>query len=77
MRTAGTLLQDPYAEPTFAEYHPHGTGYWSPDAPIAPEYFPYNRCTVQQCMVCGRACLAYVEAAAITSSRESVRSIRS
>jgi hypothetical protein len=31
MRTAGTLLQDPYAEPTFAEYHPHGTGYWSPD----------------------------------------------
>jgi hypothetical protein len=62
MRAAGTLLLDPYSEPTFAEYHPHDTSYWSPDAPIAPAWFPYNRCTVQQCTVCGRACLAYVEA---------------
>jgi hypothetical protein len=62
MRTVGTLQGDPYAEPTFAEYHPRGTAYWSPDAPIAPRYFPYNRCTVQQCTVCGRGCLTYVEA---------------
>jgi hypothetical protein len=62
MRTVGTLAGDPYAEPTFAEYHPNGTHYWSPDAPIALQHFPYNRCTVQQCGVCGRACLAYVEA---------------
>jgi hypothetical protein len=62
MRTAGTLAGDPYVEATFAEYHPHGTGYWSPDAPIAPRFFPYNRCTVLQCTVCGRACLSYVEA---------------
>ena len=62
MRTVGTLLDDPYADPTFAEYHPHGTSYWSPDAPVAPRYFPYNRCTVQQCAVCGRSCLSYVEA---------------
>jgi hypothetical protein len=62
MRAAGTLLGDPYAEPTFAEYHPEGTSYWSPGAPIAPRYFPTNRCTVQQCTVCGRSCLTYVEA---------------
>jgi len=62
MRTVGTLMGDPYADPTFAEYHPHGTDYWSPEAPIAPRYFPANRCTVQQCTVCGRCCLSYVEA---------------
>jgi len=61
MRNAGTLVVDPYAEPTYAEYHPHGSNYWSPEAPIAPQYFPYNRCTAQQCTVCGRCCLAYVE----------------
>ena len=62
MRPAGTLMPDPYAEPTYAEYHPHGTNYWSPDAPIALRHFPANRCTVQQCSVCERACLRYVEA---------------
>jgi hypothetical protein len=62
MRTVGTLLEDPYVEPTFAEYHLQGSSYWSPVAPIAPHYFPYNRCTVQQCTVCGRSCLTYVEA---------------
>jgi len=62
MRPAGTLAGDPYFDPTFAEYHPHGTNYWSPDAPIAIHYFPYNRCAVQQCSVCLRYCLSYVEA---------------
>lgn len=62
MRGVGTLMADPYADPTYAEYHPHGSSYWSAEAPIAPHYFPYNRCTVEQCTVCGRACLAYVEA---------------
>ncbi|MGJ7917005.1 hypothetical protein ACI48D_16215 [Massilia sp. LXY-6] len=62
MRTACTLTGDPYLEPTYAEYHPHGSAYWSADAPIAPRYFPYNRCTAQQCTVCGRSCLRYVEA---------------
>jgi hypothetical protein len=61
MRTIGTLLDDPHTEPTYAEYHPDGTGYWSPDAPIAIRFYPYNRCTVLQCEVCGRACLSYVE----------------
>jgi hypothetical protein len=62
MRRIGTLLEDPYLEPTHAEYHPDRTGYWSADAPIAPRYYPYNRCTVQRCTVCGRSCLSYVEA---------------
>jgi hypothetical protein len=62
MCTVGTLLIDPYVEPTYVEYHPDGTSYWSPDAPIAPRYFPYNRCTVRQCTQCARCCLSYVEA---------------
>jgi len=62
MQAVGTLAGDPYDEPTYAEYHPLGTHYWSADAPIAIRHFPYNRCAVQQCTVCGRCCLAYVEA---------------
>jgi hypothetical protein len=62
MRIAGTLAGDPYDDPTFAEYHPAGTHYWSADAPIAMRHFPYNRCSVLQCRECGRCCLKYVEA---------------
>jgi hypothetical protein len=62
MRVLGTLLRDPYVEPTFAEYHPAGTNYWSRDAPIAVHHYPYNRCSVWQCMVCERCCLMYTEA---------------
>jgi hypothetical protein len=62
MRVVGTLLGDPYDEPTFAEYHPAGTRYWSDDAPIAPRHYPANRSAVLQCGVCGRCCLKYVEA---------------
>ena len=58
----GTLLDDPYAEPTFAEYHPAGTHYDSADAPIAPRFYPFNRCTVARCMDCGRHYLRYNEA---------------
>jgi len=62
MRTVGTLAGDPYAEPSYAEYHPHGSHYWSPEAPVALRHFPYNRCAVQQCSLCQRCCLTYVEA---------------
>ena len=57
-----TLVDDPYDEPTFAEYHPHGTRYDSPDAPIAPRYFPYNISQVARCRDCGRHYLRYNEA---------------
>ena len=58
----GTLFDDPYDEPTFAEYHPAGTHYDSADAPIAPRFYPFNRCTVARCMDCGRHYLRYNEA---------------
>jgi hypothetical protein len=62
LKDIGTLLENPYDEPSFAEYHPHGTRYESADAPIAPRYFPYNRCNVSACGVCGRCYLRYTEA---------------
>ena len=58
----GTLMDDPYDEPTFVEFHPNDTRYESEDAPIAPRYYPYNRCTVARCMNCGRNYLRYNEA---------------
>ena len=48
-------------EPTFAEYHPQGTRYESPQAPIALAYFPFNRCDVWQCERCDRHWLRYTE----------------
>jgi hypothetical protein len=58
----GTLFEDHFVEPTFEEFHPSGTRYDSPNAPIAPRYFPYNRCTVAECRICGRHFLRYTEA---------------
>jgi hypothetical protein len=58
----GTLVDDPYDEPTFSEYHPQGTRYESEEAPIAPRYFPCNRSQVIRCLACGRHFLRYNEA---------------
>jgi hypothetical protein len=58
----GTLFDDPYDEPTFAEFHPAGTRYDSETAPIAPAFYPYNRSTVARCLDCGRHYLRYNEA---------------
>jgi len=58
----GTLFDDPYDEPTFAEFHPAGTRYDSDAAPIAAAFYPYNRCTVARCLDCGRHYLRYNEA---------------
>lgn len=55
-------------EPTFEEFHPHGTRYESPQAPIALAYFPFNRCDVHACTRCGCAVLRYTEYGAITST---------
>lgn len=62
LQEIGTLLDDPFIEPTFAEFHLSGTRYASPNAPIAPRYFPYNRCIVARCTACGRHFLRYTEA---------------
>lgn len=60
-RVASALDDDPYAELTLAEYHPEGTHYDSPDAPIATGHFPTNRSEVWGCIDCGRAFLRYTE----------------
>lgn len=64
MRLVGTLRkpqQDDQAELTFEEFHPDGTRYESANAPIAPGYFPFNRCNVHACTRCGCAVLKYTE----------------
>jgi hypothetical protein len=58
----GFLFDDPYDEPTFAEYHPAGTRYESEAAPIAMRFYPYNRCAVVRCQDCDRHYLRYNEA---------------
>jgi hypothetical protein len=62
LEEVATLVEDPYADPTYTEYHPNGTRYDSEDAPIAPRYYPCNRCQVARCMNCGRHYLRYNEA---------------
>jgi hypothetical protein len=61
LRQVGTLRRPDVEEPTLEEYHPGGTNAWSADAPIAPAFFPYNRCDVWQCAQCGRPFLRYTE----------------
>jgi hypothetical protein len=62
LEEVGFLFDDPYDEPTFAEFHPAGTHYDSPLAPIAPRFYPYNRCALARCLDCGRHYLRYNEA---------------
>jgi hypothetical protein len=57
----GTLRDAAEEEPTVVELHEEGTRYESPQAPIAPDYFPFNRCEVWACRACGRGFLQYTE----------------
>jgi len=57
----GTLVDPHIEDPTLDEYHPNGTHGWSADAPVAPAYFPYNRCTVWTCSACAKVFLRYTE----------------
>lgn len=61
LRRVGTLRDEAVADPTVEEYHPGGSHSWSPDAPIAPAFFPYNGCDVYACAACGRPFLRYTE----------------
>lgn len=49
------------SEPTFEEFHPENTNIWSVEAPVAPLYYPYNRCAVWECSACQRVYLRYIE----------------
>jgi len=57
----GTLRDPAIDDPTVAECHPDGTHAWSPDAPIAPAWFPYNRSDLWRCKTCRRPFLRYTE----------------
>lgn len=46
---------------TLDEYHPAGTGYWSPDAPIALGWYPYNRSSAWRCVHCAGVFLRTTE----------------
>ncbi|MGJ7613531.1 MULTISPECIES: hypothetical protein [unclassified Variovorax] len=61
MQQVGTLRDPELSEPTFEEWHPNGTRYDSPDAPISVRHFPYNRCDVYRCTSCTRLVLRYTE----------------
>jgi hypothetical protein len=61
MKPVGTLRDPDLAEPTFEEKHPNGTRYESPDAPVAVNFFPYNRCDIWRCSTCQRHLMRYTE----------------
>lgn len=43
------------------EFHPQGTHLWSPDAPIALGWHPYNQSTLWRCRDCAGVFLRYTE----------------
>ena len=61
MQPLGTLRDADIYEQTTDEYHADGTRYESPTAPIAVNFFPYNRCDVHACTQCHRVLLRYTE----------------
>ena len=61
MTQIATLRDPSLDEPTFEEHHPQGTRYDSAGAPVALQFFPYNRCDVWRCSQCARHLLRYTE----------------
>lgn len=61
LQRLGTLRDPEEADPTVQELHADGSRYESAHAPIAPAWFPYNRCEVWTCRTCGRGFLQYTE----------------
>ena len=60
LKLVGTLKVEDAPE-SWEEFHPNGTQIWSPEAPIAVGYHPYNRCDLYQCIDCSRIYLRYTE----------------
>lgn len=61
MTQAATLCDPTVEEATLEEKHPRGTRYDSPDAPVAIQFFPYNRSDLWHCSRCDRHLLRYTE----------------
>jgi len=45
----------------YSEYHPENTNYWSEDAPIAINFYPYHESIIRRCKKCGEVFLNYTE----------------
>ena len=61
MRLLGSLRDPDIYEPTVDEFHPQGTRYASPDAPIAVNFFPCNISDAYACERCQQVVLRYTE----------------
>jgi hypothetical protein len=61
MQALGTLRDPDIYEPTAEEFHPQGTRYAAPDAPIAVKFFPYNVSDVFACSTCEKVVMRYTE----------------
>ena len=61
LKPVATLRDTELLEPTFEEYHPNGTRYEDPRAPVSLPHFPTNRCDVHACQRCGQHVLRYTE----------------
>ncbi len=61
MRALGSLRDPDEYSPTQEEFHPDGTRYASPDAPIAVNFFPCNVSDVYACDSCHKVLLRYTE----------------
>lgn len=60
----GEITVDKDQDPSLDEYHPDGTHFWSEDAPVCLEFFPYNISSIWGCKRCSRAFLRFTEAGA-------------
>lgn len=69
LRFIGEITIDKEQDLTLDEYHPNGTHFWSEDAPIYFEFFPYNISSVWGCKHCSRAFLRFTEAGAYHSEQ--------
>lgn len=61
MQAIATLQDPENHELSFEEFHPNGTRYDSPQAPVALGFFPTNRSTVFECQRCKQCALRYTE----------------
>jgi hypothetical protein len=61
MKRVGTLRDTHHIDPTFNELHPNNTRYESENAPVAVNFYPYNRSDVYHCTDCQQVVLKYVE----------------
>lgn len=64
LRPVGRVGHEESEEATLDEYHPNGTHFWSVDAPIHLDFYPYNISSIWQCKCCGRVYMRFTDAGA-------------